>query len=640
MKKHLLLLFCLVSSLMALAESEIVNIQTDVKLSASSQAEANIYTIRLSNTNLYFSTKEVADGRSTTYSLSSTPEEFFIEPVDDIPGCYKITGVNGKNVGIGAIYWDFGNRSDALWEIKNLEGLPTQIIRDGTTTGFGPDVAEEGKGVFTNKADVLWQVERANYASGRCGNNLTWELRNGELIISGTGAMTDYNLPYSKTPWDSYLHSISRVIINNGVTSIGNFAFSGCNRLISISIPNSVTRIGNNAFAHCRLASFSIPNAVTSIGVGAFQYCTDLTSITIPNSVTSIGSNAFYYCNELNTVNVSCSDINDFSRYLKRTDIKNVFHSENLSGKEHNIYIAGALQTNIAIPNSLTSIGEHAFDRCTNLVSVNIPNSVARIYNVAFWGCSNLISINIPSSITYIGEKAFTGCNNLKSVHITDLAKWCDIEFGGFDSNPTYYSHKLILNGAEVTKLEIPQNISRVRDYAFINCDGIKSVDIPNSVTSLGNSTFASCDGLTSVNTGNGVENILANCFNGCLSLRKLTIGENVSNIGSQAFLNDNLEEIYAYPLVPPTCGDNVFDQMVYAQATLYVPTQNNAELRYRATDVWKNFIIMLNIEPVGVNAIISTLPSGRNYYNLQGQHTTDASRGISIVNGKKMLTH
>ena len=156
--------------------------------------------------------------------------------------------------------------------------------------------------------------------SGTCGENLTWELADGVLTISGTGTISDYS--WSSSPWYSYRSSITEARIENGVTSIGYDAFRNCSSLTSITIPESVTSIGDSAFMNCsNLTSITIPDSVTSIGGRAFEYCSSLTSITIPESVTSIGYSAFADCSNL---------------------------------------------TSITIPESVTSIGEYAFSGCSD----------------------------------------------------------------------------------------------------------------------------------------------------------------------------------------------------------------------------------------------------------------------------------
>ena len=128
-------------------------------------------------------------------------------------------------------------------------------------------------------------------ASGTCGENLTWTLdAAGTLTVAGTGAMKDY----LSAPWSKSCDSIKTVVIESGVTTIGDCAFSGCTSLTGITIPESVTAIGDSAFWSCySLTGITIPESVTAIGNYAFQSCYSLSSIKIPESVTTIGDGAF-----------------------------------------------------------------------------------------------------------------------------------------------------------------------------------------------------------------------------------------------------------------------------------------------------------------------------------------------------------
>ncbi len=142
--------------------------------------------------------------------------------------------------------------------------------------------------------------------SGTCGDNLTWNLDDGgTLTISGTGKMYDY-YSYNGAPWYSSRSSIKAVIVDKGVTTIGNYAFSDCTSLTSVTIPDSVTTIEDYAFYDCAsLTSVTIGDSVTTIGDLAFSGCYSLTSVTIPDSVTSIGDSAFASCDSLRGVYIS-----------------------------------------------------------------------------------------------------------------------------------------------------------------------------------------------------------------------------------------------------------------------------------------------------------------------------------------------
>lgn len=207
--------------------------------------------------------------------------------------------------------------------------------------------------------------------SGTLGENLTWVFDNSwTLTISGTGDMADF-FDDNDAPWYSEKAAINRVVIEDGVTSIGKWAFSNATNLKSVIIPDSVTSIGN----------------------GAFSGCTDLKEINVPDSVTSIGRGAF-----------------SGTSWLESKQEENPLVIVN------NILVDGyKCFGDVVIPDSVTSIGDSAFEYCIGLTSVTIPDSVTSICKCAFKDCKNLTSIIIPDSITSIGLKAFYGTPWLES---------------------------------------------------------------------------------------------------------------------------------------------------------------------------------------------------------------------------------
>ena len=320
-------------------------------------------------------------------------------------------------------------------------------------------------------------------------DNLTWKLyEDGTLNISGTGAMKDYSHSESNQSPVFDNDIIKSVVIEDGVTSIGNSAFWSCGGLISVTIPDSVTSIGNFAFSGCvGLTNITIPNSVTCIGMKGFGGCSGLTSITIPNSVTSIDEGAFEFCSSL---------------------------------------------TSILLPDGITSIGVGAFGNCESLINITIPDGVTSIGDWAFEECSNLTSITIPSSVTNIGIRAFDGCSNLTSITILD--------------GVTSIGQSAFSSCESLTDIIIPNSVTSIEEDAFSNCKSLTSITIPNSVTSIENFVFFGCSSLTDVTIPDSVTSIGTWAFKDCSSLTSITIPNSVTSIGEAVFDNCNdLTDIY-----------------------------------------------------------------------------------------------
>ena len=494
----------------------------------------------------------------------------------------------------------------------------------------------------------------AEVFSGYCGaegdgSNLTWSLNENTkvLTISGTGEMMGY-YSENEVPWNSRRYCIASVVINSGVTSIGDSAFENCDSLISITIPSSVTRIGDYAFRGCNSLTsitvdgsnqnyssqdgvlfnkdktvliqypigntrilYRIPNIVTSIGDWAFYGCNSLTSITMPNSVTSIGDCAFAHCDSLTSIEIPNS-------------VTSIGHAA--------FWYCDSL-TSIEIPNSVTSIGHDAFSNCYNLTSIEIPNSVTSIGDGAFSSCYSLTSITIPNSVTSIGGSAFEFCYSLTSIEIPNSVT--SIGYGAFDecrsltsitvdgNNQNYSSQDEVLFNKDKTVLiqypignirtsyTIPNSVTSIGDGAFMHCFSLTSITVDgnnqnyssqdgvlfnkdktvliqypigntrtsytilNSVTSIGDYAFYDCNSLTSITIPNSVTRIGDSAFYLCSSLTSITIPNSVTSIGDHAFCFCSLTDVYY------SGSDNEWNNISIGYSN---DTLNNATIHYNST--------------------------------------------------------
>lgn len=250
---------------------------------------------------------------------------------------------------------------------------------------------------------------------GKCGDNLQWSLSSdGVLTIDGTGKMFDYNSvpPYNISPW-YHNTNITTLIVKEGVTSIGDYAFLGCYKISNISFPNSLTSIGYSAFDPCsglteitlpenliylggysltsgNFSSISIPIGITSIEKYTFANCKKLKSVSLPDTLTSIGEGTFNQCTSLDSFN---------------------------------------------IPKNVVDIGRYAFWNCTSLKHIEIPSGIPQINEGTFDNCSSLKSISIPSSVVSIGESAFYGCNSLEDVYFSGTqSQWENISVANYQN--------------------------------------------------------------------------------------------------------------------------------------------------------------------------------------------------------------
>ena len=372
-----------------------------------------------------------------------------------------------------------------------------------------------------NLTDDLFDVSIAEH---------TFDEARGEGRVSFNGTMTKLTdqEPTSYSVW----RGATAVYLPSTVKSIGNAAFRYCNynNYFTISLPEGLERIGDYAFQDCATSAFNIPSSVTEIGEGAFNNCyyiteivipegvkaiksstfsdcDRLTSVTLPNSVETIGDSAFYYCVKLETITMP-SNLREIGSAV--------------------FYYCQALQS-IEIPAKVGTIGSSAFRYCTALKEITIPEGVKTIEDDTFYNCSSLARITLPSTLTTIAG-AFFDCRSLTRVDISDIAKWCKINFG-YDTPLSVANAALYLNGSVVTEIDAAEmGIDSFSEYCFSGCSSITSLNANRK--EVGHYAFGDCPNLETVSS---LYKIGSHAFYNCKKLRTISSLSN-AHIGQNAF--------------------------------------------------------------------------------------------------------
>ncbi len=413
-------------------------------------------------------------------------------------------------------------------------------------------------------------------ASGTCGDDATYTLTSdGVLTISGTGAI-------DRVAFEGNTDIVT-VVIEDGITSIGNWAFGDCTSLTAVTIPASVASIGYAAFAYCTgLTDVTISDGVLSIGDYAFYECVGLTSVTIPASVTDIGSYAFVNCTGLTTMIIpaSVTDLGEGAFFGCRSLADITVDEENsayisldgvLFSKDRTeliCYPAGKAGAYV-IPDSVTTISIGAFGCCAGLTAVTIPDSVTTIGDYVFSECTGLIAVTIPASVTTIGDYIFYFCTSLTDITVNaENSVYSSLDGVLFNKDQT---ELICCPAGKAGEYVVPDSVTTIAGYAFEECNSLTAVTIPASVTSIGEGAFESCDSLTDI-TVDG-ENTAYASLDGVLLSKNQTelvcypagktgayaVPDSVTTIGDYAFYDCTGLTALAIPASVTAIGEGAF---------------------------------------------------------------------------------
>ena len=396
------------------------------------------------------------------------------------------TGKDGDSY-VNLDNWDFYVRDSGVWtkqgNIKGEQGNPGADGSNGTDGTNGSDgksayelycdAHPEYTGTEEEWLDMILDGRRLTM-SGNCGDlgdNVVWKLYNdGKLEFDGQGPMKQYMESTTfitggqNIPWSCFGSCVNEAMVNEGITTLCNYAFMEMSSIEHIHLPDSLQQIGFCAFRTCsNLIDIEIPNNVMFNGLGAFMGCVKLTSVTLPNSISRIEENEFLQCYSLPSITIPSG----------------------VTGIEWYAFAYCSSLSSVTLPENLEYIRPQAFEYCTSLETIDIPNNVTEIGHTAF-GHSALTSIVIPNSVVSLGAEVFENCLNLTSV-------------------------------------TLPEELTSIDFATFIHCENLPNIVIPNTVTSLGSSAFCGCYSLNNIIIPKSVTLIDEYCFDTCSSLTNLS---------------------------------------------------------------------------------------------------------------------
>ena len=486
-----------------------------------------------------------------------------------------------------------------------------------TDAYYGGGYADWNKMSIESHNEPLTNANIHYGIAGQCGDNAYYSFNQytGTLTVYGTGEMYDYS---ADSPFES-IKNLEKVMIGDGISSVGGWAFANCSSVTAVDLPTTLASIGENAFRSCNgLKNITIPYSVTSIGNSAFILCKGLTSVGLNYGLTSIGNNAFEGCSGLTSVEIPAS-LTSFGNYAFR-------YCENLA--------------KATFQNGLTTIGASFFQQCTGLTEVVIPDTVETISTRAFAGCSNLTAVTIGTGVETIANGAFQNCTKIDTVNYAGTQSlWDAISIGSQNTALTNVKPQSSSGtcGENVswhlnpsTGVLTISGTGAMKDYnwsasPFDSNAFIQSVIIEDGVTTVGYAAFSGCSNLSSVSLGNDMTAIKGYAFQDCIALSEITIPEGVTTIGNDAFIGctaletvtlpESLESVGVYAFY----GCEALSDVYYAGSEMQwgeVTVENNNEALTGATIHYGGIGDIFYVVPafIGTNVTVTMKGSKADY--------------------------
>lgn len=499
---------------------------------------------------------------------------------------------NVTSIGSSAFY-----NCSQLYEVFNFSNLSISVgsTANGYVAYYAKVVSKNADSGYIFKDDVFYKINSED----------SWTV---VAVIDKNRVNIDLDSRTTSIGYECFKNSkIESLIIPEGVTYIGSYAFSNCSDLTEITIPDSVTTIESFVFQSCsNLTEIKLPDSISIIGQYVFRYCSNLQKVEM-RGVKTINDYDFYNCSKLKTLILSdelevvrnyafynCSSLTSFvmpntvttighSAFYNCSSLTEIRISSGITSIGAYAFYGCSKLSELLLPEGVNSIGEYSFSGCTSLTEITFPSSLTNIYNNAFRGCTSLECVTLPGLLTSIGTTAFLNCSKLTTIYnnsaleltigSTDngyVAFYATVVYPSQETDYVsidgvlYYKNSennftaVGLSDKTITDIVFDTRTTAIKAGAFRNCENLVSVTIPASIENVGVSAFAGCLNIRKLRTGylgNGGNTFIKDFSN----LMEFELLEGLKSIPEEALMNSNIFGSLVIPSTVTSIGSAAF---------------------------------------------------------------------------------